>query len=240
MKIPCFALNNGLSSCPAHIEGTSRRDPSGSHSSPGFTLIELMIAMVVGLIVLGAVYNLFTVQNKQLGNQEIITEMQQNARIAMDMITRDVRLAGYNPAQTLTRCTGTTTTSSTTCVGIRSATAHSISFTTDIDEDGDLTPGSGNPNENIIYQRYWSTSGACYALGRTSNGTNSPVICNLDNLDFDYLDVNGNATTNLANIREIQVTLQTKASRTDPSYPLNNGFRTYTLISRVAPRNLAY
>ena len=42
-----------------------------------------MIAMAVGMVVLGAVYALFTAQSKHLANQEQLTEMHQNARIAM-------------------------------------------------------------------------------------------------------------------------------------------------------------
>ena len=54
----------------------------------GFTLLELLIAMLVGLVVLGAVYAVFTVQNAQFSSQESQTEMQQNARIAMEMTSR--------------------------------------------------------------------------------------------------------------------------------------------------------
>jgi prepilin-type N-terminal cleavage/methylation domain-containing protein len=38
----------------------------------GFTLVELLIAMAVGLIVLAAIYGVFTLQNKELKTQEQI------------------------------------------------------------------------------------------------------------------------------------------------------------------------
>ena len=147
-------------------------------------------------------------------------------------------MAGYNPSGTLTRCTGTTPTASTTCVGIRTASANSISFTTDLNGNGSLTAGSANPNENIVYDRYLSSG--IYSLGRTSNGVKQPVIEYLDLLSFTYLNANGAATTNLDSIREIQITIRTIASKMDPAYTVNGGYRTYTLISKVAPRNLAY
>jgi len=206
--------------------------------SPGFSLVELLIAMAVGLIILGAMYGLFTIQSKQLGTQDVVAEMQQNARIAMDIVTRDVRMAGYNPSGTLTRCTGTTPTASTTCVGIRTAAANTISFTTDLNGNGSLTAGTANPNENIVYDRYLSSG--VYALGRTSNGVKQPVIEYLDLLSFSYLDANGAATTNLANIREVQITIRTIASKMDPAYTANGGYRTYTLTAKAAPRNLAF
>lgn len=220
--------------------GASRRRTLRERGrSSGFSLVELMIALSVGLVVIGTAYTLFFTQNKQLGTQELISEMQQNARAAMDIVSREVRMAGYNRNKTspLPKCTGTTSTAAT-CAGIKNAGANTISFTADLNGNGDLTAGSANPNENIIYDRY-SSSGV-YALGRTSNGTKHPLIEHLDFLGFDYFDANGTATTNLANIREVQITIRTVVARPDPSYTVNNGYRTYTLIARVAPRNLAY
>jgi type IV pilus assembly protein PilW len=220
--------------------GGARRRVSMRHGrSPGFSLIELLIAMSVGLVVIGAAYSLFTSQNKQLGNQELIAEMQQNARAAMDIVSREIRMAGYNANKTapLPKCTGTTSTAAT-CVGIKNAGANTISFTADLNGNGDLTAGTANPNENIIYDRYLSSG--VYALGRTSNGTKQPLIEHLDFLGFSYFDANGTATTNLANIREVRITIRTVAAKPDPDFTENNGYRTYTLIARVAPRNLAY
>jgi type IV pilus assembly protein PilW len=229
-RIGCRGLHHGRE---------HRREPMRRKQPPGFSLTELLIAMVVGLIVLGAVYNLFTVENKQLGTEEVITEMQQNARAAMDILSREVRMAGYNPARTLTRCSGATPTASTTCVGIRVASANTITFTADLNGNGDLAQTSANPNETIVYDRY--DSSGIYALGRASNGgAHEPAVEYLDLLSFTYLDAAGAATTDLASIRNIQITVRTIASKRDPSYPNNGGYRTYTLTSRVAPRNLFY
>ena len=212
----------------------------------GFSLVELMIAMLVGMIVLGSLYNLFTVQSKILGNQEMAVEMQQNARMAMDIMTREIRLAGFNPKVTLSKCAGTLPSSltSTPCVGIQDASTNSISFTSDINGNGDLTPGIPsipNPNENITYDRYESPSGSgIYALGRTSNGSKQPVVENIDSLTFTYLNNADGTAATIDAIRSIQVSIVAKTAKPDPSYPTNGGYRTYTLTSRITPRNLAY
>ena len=84
------------------MEYLKRKGKKAHHPSPesdrGFTLVELMIAMAIGLVVLGAMYGIFTMHNKTFGTQEQIAEMQQNARATMDMMTREIRMAGYNPA----------------------------------------------------------------------------------------------------------------------------------------------
>ena len=81
------------------MEKLKRENRKAHHPSKkgnrGFTLIELMIAMAVGLVLLGAMYGVFTMHNKTFGNQEQIAEMQQNARAAMDMMTRELRMAGF-------------------------------------------------------------------------------------------------------------------------------------------------
>ncbi|MCG6533921.1 MAG: prepilin-type N-terminal cleavage/methylation domain-containing protein [Syntrophales bacterium LBB04] len=232
-----------LSDCLSCRDHSRQRE-----TSRGFSLLELMIAMSVGLIVLGAVYSVFTLQNKQFANQDVAVEMQQNARMAMDIITREIRMAGYNPTRTgsgsiLPTGSGSLMPDpiSTTYVGIRNAAADTISFALDINGNGDLTAGSANPNENIVYDRYESPSGSgIYALGRTSNGNKQPVIQYLDSLGFEYFKADGSAATDLANIRTIRVTIRTIAAKPDPSYTTNNGFRTYTLTSTVTSRNLGY
>jgi len=224
-------IDVALSDC-----GSCRYHSGQRENQRGFTLLELLIAMSVGLIILSAVYSVFTLQSKQFANQEVAVEMQQNARMAMDIITREIRMAGYNPSRTLTNCSGSLTGSSTTCVGIRNASANSISFASDLDGDGDLTADPTNPNENIIYDRYLSSN--IYALGRTSNGTKQPVIDNLDLLGFSYFNDSGGTPTDLVDIRKIRVTIRIIAAKADPLYTTNGGFRTYTLVSDVTPRNL--
>lgn len=63
----------------------------------GVTLTELMVALVMGLATVAAVYSIHLVQVKQRIVQEDVMAMQQNARAAMDMMTRELRMAGYDP-----------------------------------------------------------------------------------------------------------------------------------------------
>lgn len=64
-------------------------------SRAGFTLIELMFALVIGLFVVAALYNLFTGQVRQFVYQDLQMEMHQNTRLATDMMSRTARLAGH-------------------------------------------------------------------------------------------------------------------------------------------------
>jgi len=68
------------------------------HENPdpeaGFSLAELMVAMVITLIVTGAIFGLLSSGQSAFKVQPERTERQQNIRTAMDLITRDAASAG--------------------------------------------------------------------------------------------------------------------------------------------------
>ena len=61
----------------------------------GFSLVELMVAMVLGLIILGALILTFTANKRSYESQNTFARIQENGRYAMDLIIKDLRLAGY-------------------------------------------------------------------------------------------------------------------------------------------------
>jgi prepilin-type N-terminal cleavage/methylation domain-containing protein len=64
--------------------------------SPGFTLIEILVALLITSILTVAIYSFFIGQHHAYTVQDQVIEMEQNARAAMDMIRRDLRMAGYH------------------------------------------------------------------------------------------------------------------------------------------------
>ena len=63
----------------------------------GFTLIEVLIAMVVSMIIMGGAYTFFNTQQKQTTIQTNVSDAQQTLSAAMEFMSRDVRMAGYDP-----------------------------------------------------------------------------------------------------------------------------------------------
>ncbi len=66
----------------------------------GFTLIELMVAMAAGMIFMTATYAILKNQQDILVVQQQVVDMQQNARAAMSLMKREIRMMGYDPAFT--------------------------------------------------------------------------------------------------------------------------------------------
>jgi type IV pilus assembly protein PilW len=72
----------------------------------GFTLIELMVGMAVSVVVVAAAFTILTTTSKSLRANEQIVDTQQNIRMAMEMLTRDFKLAGFGkPAAAVGNCT---------------------------------------------------------------------------------------------------------------------------------------
>lgn len=72
----------------------------------GFTLIELMIGVAVAVVVMAAAFTILTTTSKSLQANERIVDTQQNLRVAMELLVRDLKLAGFgNPGVPIGACT---------------------------------------------------------------------------------------------------------------------------------------
>ena len=186
------------------------------HENKGFTLIELMVTIAVSSIVMAAVYFAYDAQARSYNTQQLTIDMQENLRVAMDMLQMDLRMTGSDP-------------SGTADAGFQAADAVSVQMTMDItggendgednndnylvdegsnglDDDGDgfvdefdeeewYDGDAVDADENVS----WALSGT--TLQRTTtrwdDGTAAWVVntinvaFNIEQLDLVYLDSNG-------------------------------------------------
>ena len=64
----------------------------------GFSLVELMIAIFIGVIIIGATYAAYISQERSFASQDQVAEMNTSSKIALDMIASDIREAGFGLA----------------------------------------------------------------------------------------------------------------------------------------------
>lgn len=183
-----------------------------AYAAPGFTIIELLIAMAVGLIVLGALCSTFIIQDRTYDVQEQISEMVQSARGAIDMMTRDIQMAGYNP-------TGAT------FDGVTYSTSQ-LQIQSDLNGDGD----TGDTDENIVY--------AHDAANLRINRNGVPFVDNIQAFAIEYLNSAGSATATSSDIRQIRVTITSRTAKRDPKFGSNGGYRTFALKTLITPKNI--
>jgi len=65
----------------------------------GFTLLELMIALALGLIISAAALQLFLTSQRSITTQQALSDIQNDSLFGLESITRDIRLANLNAAQ---------------------------------------------------------------------------------------------------------------------------------------------
>lgn len=66
-----------------------------TRNANGFSLLELLVALVITGFVVTAGYDLYLKQHEGWIIQEMVSDMQQNARIAMHELESRIRMAGY-------------------------------------------------------------------------------------------------------------------------------------------------
>lgn len=71
------------------------------YKEQGFTLVELMIGMVLMLLIMAAVISLFVSSKTVYRTDSEFAMMQENGRYAIDVLQRDIRIAGYSGCRTL-------------------------------------------------------------------------------------------------------------------------------------------
>lgn len=175
----------------------------------GFTLVELMIAMVISAIVMAAIYSVYYTQQKSYLAQQQVAAMQQNLRAGMSIMTRDIRMAGFDPNGTYN-------------AGMVTGDSNLISFTRESDS---------GVSETIQYEIYDSLGDGINDLGRRLNGNLNPIAEHIDALDFIYLDGNGGILSSplsggdLALVRSVQVTMVARAGKGDPGFVNNEPYR---------------
>ncbi len=81
------------------MNGRIRRMPgvSARRAAVGLTLIELMVAMVLGLLVVGAAIGIFVSNRQAYRATENLGEVQESLQMAFELMARDVREAAGNP-----------------------------------------------------------------------------------------------------------------------------------------------
>ena len=236
-------------------------------SQRGFTLIELMITVLLSTIIFAAGYQMFAGQRRSYSLQNDLAEMQQQVRGCEQMMTREIRMAGYNVEMlNITRDVPGTSFTDGVLDPIEEATMQSIAFTTDMEGDGTVeTIRYSLRGSSLVREMWrwdaslggWRTSGGARSLSEHIEQmhlgywllADSAGLNNGQDDDGDFLvDEEGELSFRnepdshaRKHIRMIRLTLTAKASRPDHRYrhPLyGDHYRRMIITSTIQPRNV--
>jgi type IV pilus assembly protein PilW len=194
----------------------------------GFTAIELLISLAIMSVALTSIYSMYMSFIRTCTKEGAKIRVQQSVRSGLDMMIRDIRLAGLDPEGTGE-------------FGIVAVTPQRIQFTADRDMDGELddadaTDGIDAPDMEHMAYEYDGSGKLTMALYK-ANGTlemDEIMAENVTGLTFSYFDSNGDTTSDLDAIRtvDIEMTVQKPSGQ--------DGLISRTLVKRVKCRNLDY
>jgi type IV pilus assembly protein PilW len=159
----------------------------------GFTLVELLVALAVASIFIVATLTIADVSIHTYSTQERVAEAQQSLRAALDLMARDIRMAGYDPMSF--------SYGPTTGIGIIAASNTLLQFSADL--NADRIDNGGVENMTYFYDAHSNR------LRQEEGGRAYPqtFIENVSEMRFDYFDANGDPTANLEQIVTVVVTL---------------------------------
>jgi prepilin-type N-terminal cleavage/methylation domain-containing protein len=120
---------------------TMQASDAGRMRHRGFSLVELMVAMVIASIVMAAIYSVYAGLTRSYTTQNAAADVQQAVRATIDFMAEDIMMAGLTDPQ---KDYGALD------VGISEAGSNKISFNADRNMDGDTD--ATDSSENIIYE----------------------------------------------------------------------------------------
>ena len=197
----------------------------------GVTLIELLVALALSGILMAALYRVFIGGQRIYTVQEQVVDMQQNARAAIDRMTREIRMSGYRK-------------------DILDSQGNVGGFTQVI------TPGNnvnniGNNDDRITiiiadkaitYRLQWNnTDLETPVLVRDENGASEVLADNIETLQFTYTLRSGtvmDSPTNPDDIRMVKVSFTARTKSADPQLS-GDGYRRRKLSSFATVRNMS-
>lgn len=222
-------------------------------SGQGFTLVELLVAMAIGTIVLASIYGAYLVQQRHYIAQSQVAEMQQNIRAGMNLITRDIRMAGYDP-------------SGEANAKIERIEQDLLYVTIDTNGDGKVD----DAGEHIVYDLYTSPTTGFATLGRATNDVSIAITDKggghyeatnpahqaaaqvIEALQFDYYDKDNAVTVDQDKVTTIVVSMLARAEQEDPNFtnaatypiggpwPKNDNYRRRFHQMTVQCRNIGF
>lgn len=201
----------------------------------GFSLIELLVTLAIVGLLMAAVYGIQIANVRAIKVEEERVEIQQDQRIAIDFLARELRSAGYDKAESLLP----------TIVDARS---NFIYFTVDRNDDGDVDDAGEHVAfclyDSAVYGRSLSlivgddgdvgqvgsaVASGPIVIGHTHPNHQHEAFAIVEDIEFLYTLVDGTKHINpgigqLGDIRSVTISLLSRADTPDPRWVDSQGY----------------
>lgn len=195
----------------------------------GLSLIELMIAIFLSSLLMLGVIQLFTNTSASDRTNSDLARVQESGRVALELITREVRRVGY---QGCVSSTTTTNAGSITypddALSSGAATTLTLNYARPAFNDATTFPNKDCDNNDLDpYQVTFSNCGRNLCISATDIGNNQELTANTQIANINYGVVSGNnllwkdflnmESADWKNVRRMQITLTVTNANADIS-----------------------
>jgi len=189
----------------------------------GFTLVELLVAMVMAAVVLAAASLAFQMAGATVRGGTDQAQAQQNARVAVERMIQEIRGAGYDP-------TGKAPAYNFTAIANQAAQA--LMLQNDFNGNGVLDPAGLCDVTAVTEKVGYRLVGVDLrrSTDAPTNACEGTIVSGVTALNFTYLDANDNPTAVAADIRTVVVSVTMRSE-------MGPGGRSVTVGDRARLRN---
>ena len=197
----------------------------------GFSLLELLIVLAVFSFIVGGIFSNLTQSQTRYQFEQEVAEVQQTARNAVDIMEREIKLAGFPiPSYYDSALNWTSANSERVAAGFVTLGATNLVFEADLAEDGIV--------DRVEY-RLNGTTLERSARDKTAGGGAPAAVyqtlaTNVTGLTFSYLNSSGSVTTVQSDVRSVGILFNINTTSVDPQ---NRNRRTITVQTQAAVRN---
>jgi len=143
-------------------------------SQKGMSLVELMVALVLGLFISAALISLFINSKQNYRINENMARLQENARFAVSFLSRDIRMADYRACVTADRLANA-------IAGQNDSGLNSSDTVTVLWQSNGCD--AANAIQTLVYSIQTGTNGNP-ALFRSINGADQELVEGIENLQI--------------------------------------------------------
>jgi type IV pilus assembly protein PilW len=207
------------------------RTQQAMRTQRGFSLLEMMIVLAIFTFIVGSIFNNLSQSQIRYQFEQEVAEVQQTARNAADIMTREIRLAGFpKPSYYDSALNWTSANSERVAAGFITVNATHVIFEADVEEDGIVDRVEYRFLNGVLARSAQDKpvgGGAPAAVFQT-------LATNVTALTFSYLNSSGSATAVASEVHSVDILFNINTASVDPQ---NRNRRTITVQTRASVRN---
>ena len=197
----------------------------------GFSLLEMLIVLAVFTLIVGGIFTSLSQGQIRYQFEQEVAELQQSARNAMDIMVREIKLAGFPKASYYDSGQNwTSANSNRVAAGFITINATNLVFEADVEEDSIVDRVDYNLSNGTLSRSAQDKQ----AGGGAPAAVYQLLASNVTALTFTYLDSNQAVTATASQVRSVMISLSMNTTSVDPQ---NRNRRTITVQSEASVRN---